>query len=69
MSKFSANNSQKLMQKRDLSYIGQVSIIDNKTKKDDKKLFCVTKSINPRSNFRIRVLLQNASEEINISEK
>ena len=69
MSTFSANNSQKLMQKRDLSYIGQVSIIDNKTKKDDKKLFCLTKSINSRSNFRIRVLLQNASEEINISEK
>ena len=39
MSKFLVNNSQKLMEKRDLSYIGQVFIIDSKVKADDKMLF------------------------------
>ena len=39
MSKFLENNSQKLMEKRDLSYIGQVFIIDCKVKADDKMLF------------------------------
>ena len=39
MSKFLVNNSQKLMEKRDLSYIGQVFIIDSKVKTDDKMLF------------------------------
>ena len=39
MSKFLVNNSQKLMEKRYLPYIGQVFIIDSKVKTDDKMLF------------------------------
>ena len=39
MSKFLVNNSQKLMEKRYLPYIGQVFIIDSEVKTDDKMLF------------------------------